>query len=139
MIKPQNILESVNEFIQLLGVDPNVIITLKQNDPGQTDKLSNIFYSASLYIIDIPIPSSLPSPCTICHLVTHFLDIQSIPRRSFFELLSQFATDELEKEKLEEFCTAEGQEELYSYCNRMRRNIIEVSILVMWFFVLTTL
>ena len=77
-------------------------------------------------LVDIPVPLSLSSPCTVRHLVTHYLDIQSIPRRSFFELMSQFATDELEKEKLEEFCTPEGQEELYSYCNRMRRNITEV-------------
>ena len=54
------------------------------------------------------------------------LDIQSIPKRSFFEILSWFATDILEKEKIEEFCTSEGQEELYSYCNRPRRTIIEV-------------
>ena len=43
------------------------------------------------------------------HIATHYLDIQSIPRRSFFEYLSKFTENELEHEKLEEFCTAEGQ------------------------------
>lgn len=64
---------------------------------------------------------------TLRALLTHYWDIQSVPRRSFFEILSWFATNELEREKLVEFTTPEGQEELYSYCNRPRRNIIEVS------------
>merc|ERR1711973_344408 len=58
--------------------------------------------------------------------VTSYLDIQSIPRRWFFELLSHFSTDELEKEKCLEFNTAEGQQDLYEYCNRPRRHILEV-------------
>ncbi|KAJ8300992.1 hypothetical protein KUTeg_022511 [Tegillarca granosa] len=58
--------------------------------------------------------------------VENYLDINSVPRRSFFELMCLFSEDELEKEKLKEFCTAEGQEELYSYCNRVKRSILEV-------------
>ena len=58
--------------------------------------------------------------------MTNYWDIQSIPRRYFFELLSHFTDDELEKEKLVEFNTAEGQQELYDYVNRPRRNILEV-------------
>jgi len=41
-------------------------------------------------------------------------------------LLSYFTDSELEKDKLQEFITPEGQEELYSYCNRPRRTILEV-------------
>lgn len=41
-------------------------------------------------------------------------------------MLSYFTDNELEKEKLKEFTTPEGQEELYSYCNRPRRTILEV-------------
>lgn len=40
--------------------------------------------------------------------------------------MSKFADNELEKEKLTEFCTPEGQEDLFSYCNRPKRNILEV-------------
>lgn len=40
--------------------------------------------------------------------------------------MSYFTDSELEKEKLQEFITPEGQEELYSYCNRPRRTILEV-------------
>ena len=50
-----------------------------------------------------------------------------MPRRSFFELLAHFATEsELEREKLLEFVSAEGQEELFDYCNRPHRTIMEV-------------
>ena len=60
-------------------------------------------------LTDIPLPDSLLSPCSVRHLVQHHLDIQGTPRRYFFELLSHFTTSELEKEKLQEFCSAEGQ------------------------------
>lgn len=74
------------------------------------------------------LPALLPQPCTIRHLVTHYLDISCVPRRSFFELLSYFSTNELEREKLQEFSSAQGQEELYSYCNRPRRTTLEVRL-----------
>lgn len=82
----------------------------------------NIYY----FIEGISVPQRLSSPCTLRTLLRCYWDIQSVPRRSFFEILSWFAVNELEKEKLEEFVTPEGQEELYSYCNRPRRTIIEV-------------
>lgn len=55
-----------------------------------------------------------------------FLDIAAVPRRSFFELLATFATNELEREKLSEFSSAQGQDELHAYCNRPRRTALEV-------------
>lgn len=38
----------------------------------------------------------------------HHLDFNAVPRRSFFVLLRQFATDEMDQEKLDEFTSAEG-------------------------------
>lgn len=67
---------------------------------------------------------------TLRTLITHHLDIQSIPRRSFFALLFHFV-DELtedgqrEKEKLHEFTKLDESEELYNYANRPRRLILE--------------
>ena len=51
----------------------------------------------------------LPRRCTVRELVAKHLDINSVPRRYFWELMSQFTDDDLEREKLQEFCTAEGQ------------------------------
>ena len=159
MVQPQNLPSAVEEFTSLLGLNPDQCFMLEQNDP------------------DTPLPPSLPISCTVRHLATHYLDFQSVPRRSFFELLAHFTSSELEREKLQEFNTAEGQvcvcvyvcvcvctcvrhaltfsvcsgavlwplavsiihsslppslpsslqEELYSYCNRPRRTILEVS------------
>lgn len=52
--------------------------------------------------------------------------LQAVPKRYTFQLLRQFTISELEREKLAELTSAEGQEELYKYCNRPRRSILEV-------------
>lgn len=108
MIQSQNTSATVEDFMSLLDLDPNQMFVLQENDP------------------DVPLPSKIPSPCSIRWLVTNYLDINCVPRRSFFELLKYHAEDEMEKEKLEEFCTPQGQEELYSYCNRVKRTILEI-------------
>lgn len=60
------------------------------------------------------------------HLVSQYLDIASVPRRSFFELLACLSPHELEREKLLEFSSAAGQEALHEYCSRPRRTTLEV-------------
>ncbi|EDV28132.1 uncharacterized protein TRIADDRAFT_21380 [Trichoplax adhaerens] len=107
MIQPCNADENVSEFLSYMNLDGSKAAILQQNDP------------------DIPLPQ-LPANPTIRNLVKYFFDINSIPRRYFFELLSYFSTDELEQEKLQEFASPEGQEDRYSYCNRPRRTILEV-------------
>lgn len=59
--------------------------------------------------VERPLPSHWPRQTTLRQLFTHYLDIFAVPRRSFFEWLSYFTTAELETEKLQEFCTADGQ------------------------------
>ncbi|XP_031986345.1 NADPH-dependent diflavin oxidoreductase 1 isoform X3 [Corvus moneduloides] len=116
MIQPQNCPEDVQQFCQLLRLEPHRHFVLEPTEPGT------------------PLPPLLPQPCTIQYLVTHYLDISCVPRRSFFELLASFSTNELEREKLQEFSSAQGQEELFSYCNRPRRTTLEA----MWDFPHTT-
>ncbi|XP_056360989.1 NADPH-dependent diflavin oxidoreductase 1 [Oenanthe melanoleuca] len=116
MIQPQNCPEDVQQFCQLLRLEPHRHFVLEPTEPGT------------------PLPPLLPQPCTIQYLVTHYLDISCVPRRSFFELLAFFSPDELEREKLQEFSSAQGQEELYSYCNRPRRTTLEA----LWDFPHTT-
>ncbi|KJE89717.1 NADPH-dependent FMN and FAD containing oxidoreductase [Capsaspora owczarzaki ATCC 30864] len=72
-----------------------------------------------------PFISNLPRPCSVRDLLTKYLDIASVPRRYFFEVLSYFAMDIRERDKLREFASMEGQEERYSYCNRVRRTSVE--------------
>jgi len=111
LVQPSNLPDQVDTFFQLFPhFDPDSWFSLSPTSPNTP----------------LPPASILPQPCTVRMAVTSYLDIQSIPRRWFFELLSHFSKDELEKEKCLEFNTAEGQQDLYEYCNRPRRHILEV-------------
>ncbi|KAG8447371.1 hypothetical protein GDO86_014731 [Hymenochirus boettgeri] len=110
MIQPKNPPHSVQQFCSLLRLDPERKLVVEPRDAG------------------CPLPAHLPGVVTVQQLVESYLDICCVPRRSFFQLLSLFSPDELEREKLKEFSSAGGQEELYSYCNRPRRTTLEVLI-----------
>lgn len=73
-----------------------------------------------------PLPAHWPKSASPRQLFTLYLDIFSVPRRSFFEWLSYFTISDMETEKLREYCTPEGQEDMYDYANRPRRTIYEV-------------
>ena len=108
-VRPSNLEENIATFFSLFPhLEPDQQFTLEIVTPGQT------------------LPAGLALPTTLRQVVTHHWDIQAVPRRYFFELLSHFTPDELEREKLQEFNTAEGQQDLYDYVNRPRRNILEV-------------
>ncbi|XP_012708989.2 NADPH-dependent diflavin oxidoreductase 1 [Fundulus heteroclitus] len=107
MIRPQNSAEDVQLFCQLLRLDPDAIFTLSATDGA-------------------PVPARLPQPCSVRHLVERYLDVGAVPRRSFFELLASLASSELERDKLAEFCSAAGQDQLHGYCSRPRRTALEV-------------
>ncbi|KAG8010965.1 NADPH-dependent diflavin oxidoreductase 1 [Nibea albiflora] len=106
MMHPCNSAEDVQQFCQLLRLDPDATFRLRATDAA--------------------VPARLPQPCMVRHLVESYLDITAVPRRSFFEQLLTFATNELEHDKLMEFSSAAGQDELFSYCNRPRRTALEV-------------
>ena len=63
---------------------------------------------------------------TVLELFRDYLHITRIPSRSFFEKLVWFSDDERERERLLEFLQAGNMDELYSYCHRPRRTIVEV-------------
>lgn len=109
MIQPQNIEEHIEEFISVLGLNPELKFSLELNDPNAT----------------LPLQSVLQTPCTMRECVQKYFDIQAVPKRYFFELLAYFTKDETEREKFMEFTTAEGQQALYDYCSRPKRTIME--------------
>ncbi|KAJ7678562.1 hypothetical protein B0H17DRAFT_1161341 [Mycena rosella] len=75
---------------------------------------------------DQSLPEHLPAVVTPRALFTEYLDFNAVPRRSFFEYLRYFTDDELEREKLDEFLSREGADDLYEYCYKVRRTIREV-------------
>lgn len=111
MICPQNSPSDVDNFIKLFKLDPNEKFILKKEDTSCS--IQNAYHH-------------LPQPCTIKQLVRDYLDIHSVPKRSFFELLWKFSDDPIEAEKLQEFASTEGQQELYSYCYQPKRTILEI-------------
>ncbi|KAK9688366.1 Nucleoside transporter [Popillia japonica] len=86
----------------------------------------NSVFNITAISSEVPVPGPLKYEVTFQQLCEEYFDLTAIPRRYTFSILSQLTDSELEKEKCEEFTTAQGQEELYSYCNRPRRNIVEV-------------
>eukprot|EP00116_Pleurobrachia_bachei_P003992 sb/3464254/ len=74
----------------------------------------------------VTITSPFCMEMSVRELLTSYLDIVAVPERQFFELCSNFPTDELEKEKFQEFTNMKDTEELYSYVSRPKRNILEV-------------
>eukprot|EP00056_Hartaetosiga_gracilis_P004650 m.77020 g.77020 ORF g.77020 m.77020 type:complete len:572 (-) comp11898_c0_seq2:340-2055(-) len=115
-VLPENTEGSVNEVLDWFeGVD------------GTTCADSTLVGIECEWDASCSLPSShFPKCLTWRQLLTHYLDIQATPRRRFFEIMAHFATDEQQKEKLEEFLTGEGQEALFDYCHRMRRTCVEV-------------
>lgn len=112
MVQPQNSNENVDKFFQIFATkfDRNQIVSLEAN------------WSET----KLPPDWILPSPFTLEDCARRWWDLSCTPRRTFFQLLAKFSTDELEHEKLLEMSSTEGQQDLYNYCNRPRRTLVEV-------------
>lgn len=74
----------------------------------------------------MPLPDFLKKPLPLSIIAEQLWDLNAVPRPRVFHLLAINCTDELEREKLLELSTPEGQEDLFTYANRPRRNILEV-------------
>lgn len=77
-------------------------------------------------ILEMPAPAFLKNPLSMETIASQYWDLSSRPKLRAFEVLSYNCENELEKEKLHEFASFEGQEELLNYVNRPRRTILEV-------------
>ena len=63
---------------------------------------------------------------TLRRILTECIDLNAIPKRSFFRLIAHFTKDELQKNRLAEFANPEYTDELFDYTTRPRRSILEV-------------
>lgn len=113
VLRPKNLPSQVQAF-------KDVLLSNGVNIPSDTRiKLSEV-------TSEMPVPAVLQNEVTFEQLCHEYFDLTAVPRRYTFSVLSQLTDSELEREKCEEFTTAEGQNDLYSYVNRPRRNIVEV-------------
>lgn len=110
-VRPKNSVDKVNRFFDVL----------KENGVSlRRDTIISVNNS------EIKVPDVLRQRLSLEQLVEQYWDLNYKPRRYSMEILSLITESELEKEKLKEFTTPSGQEELYNYVNRPRRNIVEV-------------
>lgn len=63
---------------------------------------------------------------TLRTLLTEYLDINAIPRRSFFGAIANYTSNEMHKERLLEFTDPQYLDEYYDYATRPRRSMIEI-------------
>ncbi|KAI8144941.1 hypothetical protein BJV82DRAFT_606828 [Fennellomyces sp. T-0311] len=107
---PQNMAADVDVFLEQMEWS------------GLADKLIRVHQVSE----DRTVPHHWPSVMTFRDLFVKYLDVFGVPRRSFFEMLAHFTKDELQTDRLREFASAQGQDDMFSYCQRPRRTVAEV-------------
>lgn len=117
-IYPHNSASAVDKLIQLMhwheiADKPIRFVPTSQDQPSSPPPLSVVGQNGK------------PS-LTLRYLLTTHLDLNAIPRRSFFASLSHFTIDEFQHNRLVEFTAPEYVDELFDYTTRPRRSIIEV-------------
>ena len=110
VVHPENPASLVHKTLSLLNISGDVLYSIERVGRFGGRRRGRI---ASL-------------ECTAFVLFTRYLDIAAIPQRGFFEMMSFFATDEEEKEKLLELASGAGTDLYIDYCFREKRNFIEV-------------
>jgi sulfite reductase alpha subunit-like flavoprotein len=118
-IYPKNFPVDVDQFIQLMDWTTIADAPLKFTPTSTED----ILISYPLPPLSNIAPGTM---LTLRSLLTNYLDIMSIPRRSFFSHLAHYTSDPFHIERLQEFTNPEYIDELYDYTTRPRRSILEV-------------
>lgn len=110
IIYPQAAPEDVDSFLtsngwaniadELLAVEPMTSCTLTS--------CRNFPLGIEIISLADHLPMHMSPHVTLRIIFTRYLDFGAVPRRSFFELIRHFASDDTEREKLTEFCQESG-------------------------------
>lgn len=111
-ILPENSLDDVEKLFQLMNWEDEI-------NKDQIYKLTRLKSEQE-------IPMGWKQYSTIQSIFKTRLDFTRVPNRSFIDWIRFFATDELERSRLDEFCSIDGQDDLFEYINKPRRTILEV-------------
>jgi sulfite reductase alpha subunit-like flavoprotein len=111
VIYPKNVFD-VDSFARLMGFDPDTVFSLHPlGDEMHSEQHVALF----------------PTPCTVRQAFCCYMDVLGTPRRHAVEMLSHFATDAVEKDKLMEIGAAKDGVDLYhSYLKREKRGFVEL-------------
>ncbi|KAL9045714.1 MAG: hypothetical protein Q9214_001288 [Letrouitia sp. 1 TL-2023] len=117
-IQPQNAIEDVQSMLKMMGweevADQQIAFAPTKQD------------TKGLSVPAQTVPFHNHSSLTLRKLLTDYVDLTAIPRRSFFSLIAHFTNDPLHKERLLEFADTKYIDELYDYTTRPRRSVLEV-------------
>lgn len=115
-IRPQNLPKEVEQLIDLLGWHDAAGALIRLQNNSVVSDSDQIFDSAL----------AGKKIFTLRELLTEYLDINAIPRRSFFAKIAHFTEDDMQKERALEFTDPQYLDEYFDYATRPRRSILEV-------------
>jgi len=114
-VQPSNREEDVEAFASILGMDLEQLVVLAPaaGAPSGASAVSE--------------PVCGWGTVSLRSILSRHCDIMGVPRRYFFHLLSFFCHgDDVQRERLEEFSSVAGRDDLYSYCQKQGRSFLEV-------------
>lgn len=125
VVYPKNFPKDVDQFIECMGWQSMADMCLELVPTVDVSDLATYPPSPLRYL------SSSKTTFTMRELLTNYLDILSIPRRTFFASLAHFTKDGNEdegyqKERILELANPELIDELWDYTTRPKRTILEI-------------
>lgn len=70
--------------------------------------------------------SPFPCPCTVRDALTKYIDINGVPRKGLIAALSEFASDDKEKQQLVKLTHTEAHAEYHAYVVEASRNVLDL-------------
>lgn len=115
-IRPENSAEDVQQLLEILGwtqvADVPMQLCANRAKEGSDERPDPAFSRLKSF--------------TLRTLLTQVLDINAIPRRSFFSKIAYYTDDETQRERALEFTDPQYLDEYFDYATRPRRSIVEV-------------
>lgn len=113
-VVPPNRQSAVDAFLKLVALDGDSIISV--------DSSCGLAHADSTRVLHL----NGYLPCSLSDFVAAELDLTALPRRRFLERLAAFCPDELQRQKLVYFASADGADDFVQYAFREKRTILMV-------------
>ena len=121
LVLPRANPDRVRDFLELFALDADTVVRITANAAAD-DPASGVIRPTGSRTV------AMPTAARLGDLFATVLDVQSVPRRHFFELLAHMTDDEDMVERLEELAASTGYDDLLDYATRVRRSITEVFV-----------
>ncbi|CAJ0961080.1 unnamed protein product, partial [Mesorhabditis belari] len=112
MIQPENLDESIKIAVEALKLSDETLDRPFKLEPTDSN-------------IRLPPGWLIGTTTSLRYCLKRVLDLQHIPKKSFFEILSRISKDEDEAERLAEFCQPENLDLFLDYTLKTRRTAAE--------------